>query len=143
MPNRFFSKESTFLCRVSLRCFHVDEVDEFRTLKTCNLCMGELKRYRKRLGGLSYSRLYCESCGGEEQKPSKRCVDRDVNAALNVLLVGISPTRPEALSRKKEIHTGSVHSFSPTRGQKGTKRPVAAGRKSSDPVSVPVPMLNA
>lgn len=56
--------------------FRVTTVDEFRTSITCNSCMGTLKSYRTRSGKLSRSRLYCESCGGENRKLSKRFVDR-------------------------------------------------------------------
>ena len=100
--------------------FRVTEVDEFKTSRTCNFCMGTLKSYRTRSGKLSRSRLCCESCGGENGKLSKRFVDRDVNAALNILLVGTSPSRPSAMSRP----------VAPT-----PNRPVAADRTSSDPLS--------
>lgn len=97
--------------------FRVVEVDEFRTSITCNSCMGTLKSYRTRSGKLSRSRLCCESCGGKNGKPSKRFVDRDVNAALNILLVGTSSRRPASMSRQKSD---------------ASNRSVAADRTSSD-----------
>ena len=104
--------------------FKVTEVDEFRTSKICNSCMGTLKSYRTRSGKLSRSRLCCESCGSENKKLSKRFVDRDVNAALNILLIGTSPERPVAMSRRSGVPE-----------EKTSNRSVAADRKSSDPLS--------
>ena len=111
------------------RRFRVDEVDEFRTSKICNLCMGSLKSYRTKSGRLSYSRLCCETCGGKGKKPSKRFVNRDVNAAMNILLCGTSAERPLALARQIG-HSDAMDK----------SRPVAAGRKSSDPISISIEM---
>ena len=44
------------------RKFVVSDVDEFRTSKICNSCMGELRRYKKRGGRLSHSWLFCLAC---------------------------------------------------------------------------------
>ncbi len=64
------------LKRLISKRFRVTEVDKFRTSKTCNQCMGEQKSYRKKNGRLSRARLYCDTCGGESKKPSKRFVNR-------------------------------------------------------------------
>ena len=66
--------------------FKVVEVDEYRTSKMCNSCKGALKSYRKKNGRQSFSRLVCKSCGGKGRMPSKRFVDRDLNAAMNILI---------------------------------------------------------
>ncbi len=73
--------------------FKTLSVDKFRTFKVCNECKGELKRYKNRRGKLSHSRLQCSTCtsGG---KP--KFVDRNRNAATNILLEGESPERPKA-----------------------------------------------
>ncbi len=107
---------------------------QFRTSKTFNSCMGEMKRYRKRNGKLSHARLYCDACGGEMQKPSKRFMNRDENAAQNILLAGTSPARPEALSCKRRLEA-SLDPPSKKKATDANKWPVAAGRQSSDPLS--------
>lgn len=66
--------------------------DEFRTSKTCHRCLRYLETYTKRNGRQSYSRLYCRECN--------RFVDRDKNAALNILLVGTVSPRPPSMARK-------------------------------------------
>ena len=78
--------------------FNVTDVDEYRTSKTCNRCLGELSKYRKRDSRWSYSRLCCTNCGHLNDR-SKRFVDRDQNAAANILLVGTSECRPESMRR--------------------------------------------
>ncbi len=61
-----------------------------------------MKRYKKRDGKQSYSRLCCENCAGRHDKDrSKRFADRDLNAAANILLIGTSLHRPESLSRSR------------------------------------------
>lgn len=121
--------------------FSISLVDEFRTSKTSQ----ELKRYRKKDGRLSYSRLYC-TCGSEtSHKLSMRFVDRDLNAAANILLAGTSPSRPAYLSQARKRLSEDGRSQSPLPLQKRlkaaevselrepTRRPVDAGRKLSDP----------
>ncbi len=82
--------------------FEVIEEDEYKTSKTCNLYFGEMKRYKKRDGKQSYSRLCCKDCAGRHDKDrSKRFADRDLNAAANILLIGTSLHRPESLSRRE------------------------------------------
>ena len=98
--------------------FEVIVVDEFKTLVTCNRCMNRLEKYRDRRGKLSYSRLCCTSCG-LEKKRSKWFVDRDSNAAANILLIGTSEERPECFRRSGSSMELSV-------GPEGT---------SSDPLS--------
>ena len=99
--------------------FSVIEVDEFRTSRTCNACMGELESYRKKDGKRSYSRLCCTNC----RRPNDRS-NRDLNAASNILLAGISSSRPEALRRKRKR----------SREEKDENRPtVDAVGISSDP----------
>jgi len=135
---------NVMLKRVLSARFRVVEVDEYRTSKTCNSCGGNLKSYRKRNGRQSHSRLVCESCGGKGLTPSKRFVDRDLNAAMNILLAGTSSVRPEYLSRKRSIESGEDNDeekagLPPRKRDKkqSNKRPVAAGRPSSNPASIP------
>ncbi len=88
--------------RMLSKRFEVREEDEYKTSKTCNLCLGEMKRYKKRDGKQSYSRLCCENCAGHHDRDrSKRFADRDLNAAANILLIGMSLHRPESLSRSR------------------------------------------
>ena len=82
--------------------FALTEVDEFKTSKTCNLCFGEMKRYRKKYGKLSYSRLCCDNCAGCPKDRSKRFADRDLNAAANILLIGTSEERPSVFRRSQK-----------------------------------------
>lgn len=121
------------------RKFHVHDVDEFRTSKICSTCMEELRRYKKRGGRLSYSRLFCLTCSSRTGRPV--FVDRDFNAAANILLAGTSPTRPPALSRSNsQASTASLEkgkkSELETEESKSNKLPVDAGRSSSDPTSI-------
>lgn len=109
-------------------------MDEFRTSKTCNSCTGELKSYLKQDRTRSHSRLCCETCGGEGLKPSKRLVDRDHNAALNILLAGTSEKRPTYMSRKRKACNEETETL-PSKRRSVNKRPVGAGRTSSDPLS--------
>ena len=82
--------------------FSVEDVDEHKTSKMCNRCMSELSSYAKKNGRSSYSRLCCTSCGGPKDR-LLRFVDRDLNAAANILLVGRTlPDRPEALRRTRK-----------------------------------------
>ena len=82
--------------------FFVADVDEHKTSKMCNRCMGELSSYAKKNGRRSYSRLCCTSCGGPKDR-LLRFVDRDLNAAANILLVGRTlPERPEAFRRSRK-----------------------------------------
>ena len=69
--------------------FNVVGVDEYKTSITCNTCKNQLDRYRNQRGKLSYSRLYCKTCGLHQNR-TKWFVDRDVNAAHNILLIGTS-----------------------------------------------------
>ena len=82
--------------------FCVVEVDEYKTSATCNLCQSRLCKYRKKNGKLSHARLCCTNCRLDDKR-SKRFVDRDENAARNILWVGISPERPACLSRNLSI----------------------------------------
>ena len=80
--------------------FEIVEVDEFKTSVVCNTCTNRLERYHNRRGRLSHSRFCCTTCGpslGKERK--KRFVDRDINAATNILRAGMSHERPICLSR--------------------------------------------
>ncbi len=87
------------LSKMPRKRFSVTDVDEYRTSRTCNMCMGALSTYLKRDGRRSYSRLCCSNCGRPKDR-SKRFVDRDSNAAVNILLCGTSCLRPEALRRR-------------------------------------------
>lgn len=117
--------------------FPLKEVSEFKTSKVCNTCMAELTRYRKRGGRLSYSRLFCPTCSSKMGRPI--FVDRDANAAANILLAGTSPTRPCALSRGSHAvstasqATGEKSVLETGKHGKSSKLPVAAGRQSSNP----------
>ena len=118
------------------RRFQIHEVDEFRTSKICSTCMGELRRYKKREGRMSHSRLFCQTCSSRTGRPT--FVDRDFDAAANISLVGTSLLRPSALSRSNS--QASIASL-----KKGTKSKletqemtqinlsVAAGGSSSGP----------
>ena len=93
----------------------------------------DLNSYRKKNGRQSFSRLVCESCGGKGETPSKRFVDRDLNAALNILKAGTSAVRPEHLSRKRSKSSEEPDAPGLQKKRKlSNKRPVAAGRTSSD-----------
>ncbi len=82
--------------------FAVVDIDEFRTSVTCNVCKSKLSRYTNRRGRLLHSRLCCSTCGLEGNR-SKRFVDRDINAAANVLWAGASPERPPCLRRSTSV----------------------------------------
>ena len=107
--------------------FNVTYVDKYRTSKTCNSCMGDLSSYITRGMKRSYSRLCCMSCG-RSQNRSKRFINRDLNAAANILLIGVSPSRPEALRREMRRRKRP-------REEEEDPTVVAAGT-SSDPVSI-------
>ena len=78
------------------------DVDEYRTSITCNWCMRELRSYKKRDGRRSYTRLVCMNCG-RGQNRSVQLMDRDINAAANILLIEMTlPARPEAFRRQKK-----------------------------------------
>lgn len=81
--------------------FRTKTVDEFRTSKTCNRCMGILSSYTKRNGRKSYSRLCCTNYRSPKDL-SKRFVNRDLNAAANILLAGTLPNRPAPLRRTQK-----------------------------------------
>ena len=83
--------QDAFLKAIKKR-FHVSDVDEFRTSRTCNRCMGELNKYKKRDGRWSCSRLCCTGywCPKDRLK-------RFVKTAANILLVGMSNERPAEL----------------------------------------------
>ena len=76
--------------RLLSKWLEVMDVDEYRTSIICNLCLGQLTKYRNRRGRLSYSRLKCTTCISRG-KPI--FLDRDKNAAANILLVGEAPVR--------------------------------------------------
>lgn len=126
--------------RLISKRFHVIDIDEYKTSKVCNLCMSELKRYKKRDGRLSHSRLCCTSCFsntcGHEKgslKRSTRFVDRDNNAAANILFVGTSTVRPRALCRSSESLSTSEIPLAKRIRTDTIKRPVGAGLSSSGP----------
>lgn len=102
---------------------NVVDMDEHKMSVMCNGCRGRLERYKKRNGRPSHSRLSCASCGLEDKR-SKRFVDRDVNAAKNILWVGTSSlTRPECLHRQPKTKAAAA----------ADNPPVAAGGTLSDP----------
>ena len=68
----------------------------------CNACRGRLSKYTKKSGFPSHSRLFCAKCGLEKKKRSKHFVDKDVNAAHNILWVGKSKERPTCLARNTQ-----------------------------------------
>ena len=98
------------------RRFRVTEVDEHLTSRMCNLCRNRLESYIKMDGRRSYSRLCCTNCEGRWKNRSKLFIDRDVNAASNILLVGMSEKRPRHLQRS------------------GTRPVIDATGSSSDPM---------
>ena len=81
--------------------FRVVEVDEYRTSKVCNLCKRDLSSYIKKDRKKSYSRLCCTNCICPKDR-SKRFVNRDLNAAANILLAGTSHDRPISLRRNRK-----------------------------------------
>jgi transposase len=115
--------------------FEMITVDEFKTSKTCNVCLGQLKRYRKKDGKLSYSRLCCENeCAGRQKKDrSKHFVDRDLNAATNILLIGTSSQRPEAMRRS--LKRSMQEDLQTNIGPKMNKLSVDAEGTSNDPAA--------
>ena len=82
------------------------------------VAMEELRRYKKRLGRrMSHSRLFCQTCSSRTGRPT--LVDRDFNAAANILLAGTSLSRPPALLRSNsQASTASL--------EKGTKSELEA-----------------
>ena len=79
-------------------------------------------------------------CRGKGLTPSKQFVDRDLNAAMNILLAGTSEVRPKHLSRKRsnesrEDDGDKEKAVLPSQQKRklSNKRPVAAGRLSSSP----------
>lgn len=58
--------------------FRVKMVDEYKTSKTCNSCYEVLKRYSKRDGKLSHSRLCCVNSAECRKDRSKQFVDSDL-----------------------------------------------------------------
>ena len=120
--------------------FVLQDVDEFRTSKICNGCFEELRKYTKKGGRLSYSRLFCPTCSTKLGRPI--FVNRDVNAASNILLAGTAPCRPSILSRSCSLSSSKVTTASQDVGEKSTsvdtggeqnKLHVDAWRKSSSP----------
>ena len=101
--------------------FRVVEVDEYKTSVTCNICLERLLAYKKRDGKMSHSRLCCKNCGLKETR-TKRFVDRDVNAARNILWIGKSSERPACLSRSQMTRPN--------------RPPVGAGGPSNNPTSL-------
>ena len=86
--------------------FLVTDVDEHLTSRTCNRCAGKLTSYVKWDGKRSFSRLCCTGCGRQEDG-TKWFVDRDENAAANILTVGLSlPLRPKAMRRRRRRRRG-------------------------------------
>ena len=79
--------------------FTVESVDEFRTSKMCSSYHEPLERYINRRGKYSRSRLFCSSEKCISSSRRKRFVDRDYNAASNILTAGESLNRPLYLSR--------------------------------------------
>ena len=97
----------------------------------------ELGDHDRFVGHLSEIHLQTETlrrqitdCAGRLKDRSKQLVDRDLNAAANILLVGTSDTRPSILCRGKK-RTTSDESASDC--NKMIKLSVDAERSSSDP----------
>jgi hypothetical protein len=66
--------------------FEMTSLDEFRTSRALQLCLRELTRYRKK------QERKAVQVHAVDAKP--RFVDRDKNAAANILLTGESHERP-------------------------------------------------
>lgn len=100
--------------RLLSKRFRLEEVDEYLTSKTYNRFFEKLNRYRWSDGTLSYTRLRCPNlnCGGERVKLCPQFVDRDKNAAANILLVGASCERPKAFCRasKRPAYSAGISS---------------------------------
>jgi len=54
--------------KLTSKRFRVIEVDEYKTLVTCNVCTERLSKYRKRDGKMSHSRLCCKNCELEDKR---------------------------------------------------------------------------
>ena len=78
--------------------FHVVITDEYMTSRTCSTCLGELTSYLRKNGTKSRSRLCCTKCGHQKGR-LRHFVDRDVNAAANILVVGLSDRPPQPFRR--------------------------------------------
>lgn len=57
--------------------------------------------YRKKDGKLSHTRLCCTNSAGHPEDRPKWFVDRDLNVALNILLVNTNAEQPACLCRLK------------------------------------------
>ncbi len=86
--------------------------------------------HMKRDGQRSYSRLCCWNCAGRYKNRSKRFADRDLNAAANILLIGLCKKRPFVFARSHKRKGSEEESVS----HKKTKLSVDAERMLSDPV---------
>ena len=86
--------------------FKTSVVDEFRTSKYCHGCTGVLKQYHKLNGRLSYRRLFCGTCAVRGKR--KKFLDKDENAAMNILIGGTSTTRPPYMRRQMEVSYNSI-----------------------------------
>ena len=123
--------------KLTKKRFQVKEVAEFRTSKLCNGCFCKLE---KRDGKLSYSRLCCSNCAGRHKNRCKQFVDRDLNAAANILLVGSSRERPPEFCRQLPYQAPKkrkrkLAEESPGDPAKRTRLSVDAERTLSDPAS--------
>ena len=104
--------------------FHVVVTDEYMTSRTCNRCLGELTSYHRKNGTKSCSRLCCAKCGHQKGR-LRHFVDRDVNAAANILVVGLSDCPPRPFRRPSKRTREEEED---ARGGQQNKRPsVAAG----------------
>jgi hypothetical protein len=77
------------LWKLMSKRFETTSIEEFYTSRVCNLCLGELTRYRNRRGKLSHSRLKCMNC-------------TTVDAKTNILQAGDSYERPRILCRNRK-----------------------------------------
>ena len=95
------------------------EVDEFKTSKLCNKCKSILENYQKKDGKPCYTRLVCLKCALKGKR--KHFVDRDVNAAKNILEIGKSIRRPLCFKfppgRSQGIIEWRVYGKMPLKGQ--------------------------
>ena len=97
-------------CRKELTTYTKRNLTHVSVVQTAHLTQtGEQKKWPK-----SYSCLCCTNCSLDKNR-LKRFVDRDLNAANNILLVGMSlPQRPEQMRRNKPAVGAVGTSIGPT-----------------------------
>ena len=93
------SAPTTFLSKRCSNFYTVGFVDEYNTTKMCNCCGKELQSLYKEKDGKFLTVRGLKWCGSTT---NSKLVNRDKNAALNILLCYLSgdKNRPQSLTRK-------------------------------------------